>query len=195
VSNRSKAPENRQLGVIVALFWFSQYVYIPYQTPYLTALEVSAGFIGVIIGAYGITQMLLRIPAGLMADRSGSHKRFILLGQGAAVTANLTRIFFPGGIGFLAANLLSGLASALWISYMMMVIQGYPPQEKQRGTSRAILYNNIGILSGFVWGMVFYERWGMTFLCVSAVAAAGLGLMLALGLKDHPREGRVPPVR
>ena len=59
--------ERRNRGIllaIVVLFWFAQYVYVPFQTPYLTSLQVSAAFIGVIVGAYGVTQMTLRLPVG-----------------------------------------------------------------------------------------------------------------------------------
>ena len=42
------------LLVAITLFWFAQYVYIPFQTPYLTAIGISAGLIGTVVGAYGL---------------------------------------------------------------------------------------------------------------------------------------------
>ena len=68
------------LLISVVFFWLAQYVYTPFQTPYLTTLGLSSRFIGIIIGAYGISQMLLRIPVGVMADLGGTHKRQILIG-------------------------------------------------------------------------------------------------------------------
>ena len=97
-----------RLYLIIMLFWFSQYVYIPYQTPYLTACQVSSGFVGIVIGAYGMTQMLMRVPAGLTADRSGNHKRMLIAGQISVILANILRFMAPGGWGFLAAILFSG---------------------------------------------------------------------------------------
>ncbi|HHQ5490901.1 TPA: MFS transporter, partial [Clostridioides difficile] len=65
---------------IVTFFWFSQYVYIPFQNPYLSACNVSTNMIGIIIGAYGISQCLLRLPVGVFADSINKHKIFILSG-------------------------------------------------------------------------------------------------------------------
>ena len=86
--------EKVRLYLIIMLFWFAQYVYIPYQTPYLTACQVSSGFIGIVVGAYGMTQMLMRIPAGLTADRSGDHRKFLIAGQISVIAANILRFLF-----------------------------------------------------------------------------------------------------
>lgn len=58
------------LFMAVIFFWFAQYVYIPFQTPYLTSVKTGADFIGIIVGAYGISQMALRLPVGVFAERS-----------------------------------------------------------------------------------------------------------------------------
>ncbi|MBQ3879560.1 MAG: MFS transporter, partial [Oscillospiraceae bacterium] len=54
--------------VAVALFWFSQYVYTSYFTPYMSSLGIAASLAGTIVGAYGFTQLVLRIPFGVAAD-------------------------------------------------------------------------------------------------------------------------------
>ncbi len=66
--------------LIVALFWFSQYTFIPFFTPYLTALGITSSVIGNIVGAYGFVQLVLRIPLGVSADLLHNHKLFIGLG-------------------------------------------------------------------------------------------------------------------
>ena len=43
-------------------FWFAQYVYNPYMTPYLLGLYITASFAGVIVGMYGSTQLICRLP-------------------------------------------------------------------------------------------------------------------------------------
>lgn len=40
------------LFLAVIFFWFAQYVYIPFQTPYLNSIGAGAGMIGLIVGAY-----------------------------------------------------------------------------------------------------------------------------------------------
>lgn len=65
---KMKLNKQKILFIAVIFFWFAQYVYIPYQTPYLTMIQTSTSFIGIIIGSYGISQMVLRLPVGLLAN-------------------------------------------------------------------------------------------------------------------------------
>ena len=73
-----KLNKQKILFIAVIFFWFAQYVYIPYQTPYLTMIQTSTSFIGIIIGTYGISQMVLRLPVGLLADyKKGNRPSYI----------------------------------------------------------------------------------------------------------------------
>lgn len=98
---------------MVSLFWFAQYVYFPYQTIFLTARGADSAFTGKIVGAYGISQLILRFPIGLCADSVGRHKYFIMAGALASRTASVFRVFWCNGAGFLVANLFSGLLRLL----------------------------------------------------------------------------------
>ncbi|BCJ96700.1 MFS transporter [Anaerocolumna cellulosilytica] len=170
---------------MVVLFWFAQYVYIPYQTMFLAACGVTSSFAGIIVGAYGISQLILRLPVGLLADTAGLHKPFILLGCLASGAASLLRIFTPGGTGFLIANLFSGLASSMWISFMVFYTEGYPKEEQQAATSRIILFNNAGILLGFIASTVLYDRTGMQFICILSLLAGIIACLLGLSLQEE----------
>ena len=77
---KDKKVQMKLILFLVCVFWFGQYVYIPYQTTYLSEIGVSAHMIGVIVGAYGLVQIFFRIPVGLMADMGGGHKKIIMLG-------------------------------------------------------------------------------------------------------------------
>lgn len=183
--------EKRQalLPAVVILFWFAQYVYIPYQTPYLLSRQVSEAFLGSILGAYGITQMLMRIPIGVMADSVGRHKMFILSGALAAGTASLLRFLFPGGAGFLAANLLSGIASSTWISFMVLYTGSFSEEDQQKATGRIVLCNNVGILLGFLLSSLTYRHFGMKFLCFLSILAGGAAALLAIRLHEGQGKG------
>ena len=174
---------------IVTLFWFAQYVYIPYQTTYLTGIGVASSAVGEIVGAYGITQMLLRLPVGLSADRVGRHKLFIMMGALASGTASLIRVFRCNGTGFLIANLFSGLASAMWISFMVFYTGRYSGREQQEATGRIVLFNNLGILFGFIASTLLYGRIGMEKICLLSVTSGCLAFLLSLLLKEEKPVG------
>ena len=74
--------QNMILLIIVALFWFAQYAYIPYQTTYLTVSGAAGSIVGIAVGAYGILQLILRLPVGVCADRVGRHRPFIMACSG-----------------------------------------------------------------------------------------------------------------
>ena len=143
--------------------------------------------IGVIVGAYGISQMMARLPVGVMADVANKHKWFILCGAVSSGTASLIRILSPGGSGFLIANLFSGFASAMWISFMVMYRSFYDQKHQQEGTSQIVMYNNIGMLLGFIGSTLFYDKFGMVFLCLLSCLSGGIGAALSLFLpKELP---------
>ncbi len=169
----------------VTLFWFAQYVYIPYQTIYLTAAGTAGSMIGTIVGAYGISQMLLRLPVGLSADKVGRHKPFILIGTLASGTASVIRMISGNASGFLLANLFSGLASAMWISFMVHFTAKEDAQERQKATARILLFNHLGILIGYAASTLLYSRIGMRNVCLLSVLAGAAAFGCALLLEEN----------
>lgn len=174
---------------VVVLFWFAQYIYIPYQTTYLTGAGVAASTVGAIVGAYGMAQMILRLPVGVSADRVGRHKPFIMIGALAAGGASLVRVLWCNGVGFLTGNLLSGLASAMWISFMIFYTGKYTGKEQQSATGRIVMFNNLGILMGFTASALLYAKIGMGKICILSVAAGCAAFLLSLLLREPETTG------
>lgn len=171
--------------ISVSFFWFAQYVYIPYQTIYLTSIKITTSFIGIIVGAYGISQMLLRFPVGLSADIVRKHKYFIMIGGMSSGFASLFRILFPNGFGFLVANLFSGLASAMWISFMVFYTSHFSKEEQQSATARVVMFNNIGMLMGFVASTLLYNKITMIGICTLSVIGGLMTLLLSFNIKEE----------
>ncbi len=185
----------RQFVLLLAagLFWFAQYIYIPYQTAFLLSLGVSSAVVGLVTGAYGFSQMALRMPVGLAADRQGRHRIFIFWGLTAAALGSLLRILCPDALGFTLASLLSGVASAMWISFMVLFISYFKPEEMAKATGLIIGANNTGILLAFACGMFSYEKMGMSFLCLLSVLFAVGGMFLVLFIYEKPRAADFQP--
>lgn len=185
-----KISEKNKFLTIVVLFWFAQYVYIPYQTPYLTAISVNAGFIGIIIGAYGLSQMLLRIPLGVAADLKVNHRILVILGTFLAGLASLIRIIIPSGQGFLWANIVSGIASATWISFIVMFLKINSPKSKLQSMGTLVTFNNIGMLCGFLFASLFSSTVSMKGLCMVGMLCGFLGGIIAITLKKQSYQSR-----
>lgn len=172
---------------IVTLFWFAQYVYIPYQTTYLTTAGAAGSVVGIVVGAYGISQLVLRLPVGVCADRVGKHKPFIMAGAATSGAASLFRVCLCDERGFMAGNLLSGLASAMWISFMVFYTGKFGKEDQQRATSRIVMFNNLGMLLGFIASTLCYSGIGMRKLCLLSVGAGVIAFCLAVLLKEEKR--------
>lgn len=90
-------------------------------------------------------------------------------------------------MSIMAGNLLSGLASAMWISFMVFYTGKFSKENQQRATSRIVMFNNLGMLLGFIASTLCYSRIGMRNLCLLSVAAGGIAFLLAIFLKEEKR--------
>lgn len=171
--------------IIICAFWFGQYVHIPYQISFLQSLGYEDGLIGIVVGAYGFTQVLLRIPFGVMADHAGKHRNIILGGLLVVITAQLIRIFVPTLVGFLIANLLSGIGASAWISYMVLFMSYYDASELQKASGLVLAANNTGVFLGFLVSSFTFALLGMRFLCICAVVVGVLALIVGSGLTEN----------
>jgi len=190
-----KSSQKKLLSAIIALFWFGQYVYVPYQTVYLGQLGIPASYIGIVIGAYGGFQLLLRFPIGIMADQTNRHKRQVLFSLAASGTASLLRALIPSGASFLIANLLSGIGSAMWMSYILLFSALFGEEDRRNVMGQTVLFQNIGVMSGFILSSLLYARFGMTFLCIASVLAAITALILLSFVRESPSAPRKVPTR
>ena len=77
------------LLVVTCLFWFSLYLYIPFLTPFLISLGLSATLAGVIFGAHSFVQLVLRLPVGMKSEAIGKQKPFVMMGMLFTVVSSM----------------------------------------------------------------------------------------------------------
>jgi MFS family permease len=164
---------------ITALFWFAQYVYIPFLTPYLFTLSLTATAVGIVVGAYGITQLVLRIPLGVVIGIVGNHRFFILTGSLLAGVSSVGMMISPSPLILCIANGLSGVASSTWISFTVLYPSYYPETESTRAIGIINVFANIGRLTAFVIGGILVEKVGIQGLFVASFIAGIAGTLLS----------------
>lgn len=174
-----------KLFVIALLFWFSLYVYVPYQTVYLNSKGILPTVLGLTLGAYGYAQFVLRLPLGIFVDRLKREKIILLAGTLFPVLASLYRLFGEGQWAFLLANLLSGMGAATWVVFMVEFSKRMPERSLRENTALANAANQSGILIGFVFSMLSYEFGQMQLLLYASVSAGLVATLLLLTLKDR----------
>ena len=175
------------LGTITILFWFTQFVYIPFLTPYLLSLSISATIVGIIIGAYGFTQMVLKLPFGITSDIVKNHKYFILLGSFLAGISSLGMLLFPSSIFLIIANGLSGVASSTWVSFTILYTTYYDKTQSAKAIGLINAFNNIGIVLAYIVGGLLYQNFGINTLFIISFSVGMITFLLALFIKREPQ--------
>ncbi|MDQ7092157.1 MFS transporter [Desulfosporosinus sp. PR] len=173
------------LATITILFWFAQYVYIPFLTPYLLSLSITATVVGVIVGAYGVTQLLLRIPLGIITDIVGNHKIFIIIGTFLAGISSMMIILFGSPAMLFLSNALSGVASSTWISFTLLYSSYYDRSEGTKAIGLVTSLQNIGILAAFLLGGIFSAQFGSRSLFILSFVFGMAGFILSLFIKPE----------
>ena len=179
------------LCAITAFFWFAQYIYVPFLTPYLFTLSMTATTVGLIVGAYGVTQLILRIPLGITVDIVRNHRLFIVIGTFLAGASSLGMIISPSPVLLCVANGLSGVASSTWISFTVLYPVYYEKSEGTKAIGTINFFSNAGRLAAYIIGGIFFERIGIRGLFVVSFAAGMVGCILALFVR---RETEATPV-
>ncbi|WP_157159578.1 MFS transporter [Brachyspira pilosicoli] len=176
------------LFIIMILYWFSLYTYIPFQVPYLYALNVTPSIVGIILGLYGASQMILRFPFGIISDYFGKYKIFIVLGSLLSAVSCIIKIVYPSANGFLVGNILTGVAASTWLMYMVLYYSYFDRSKEHMAASKCLVANVIGMFLGFLFATIFYQKFGMNIMLIAAAFAAFAATILALFLKEEKRE-------
>lgn len=100
----------------VFCFWFAIYIYAPVFGVYLQEKGFSFSAIGIILGAYGITQILLRFPFGVLSDFLHKIRKQLFVGGFiVALVSSLMLVYFDSFVMVLAARLLAGVTASMWV--------------------------------------------------------------------------------
>lgn len=167
-----------QLGIL--LFWSGLYVYFPVLPAYARFLGASLSQVGLIVGSYGLSQALLRIPLGLFADLRGVRKPIVLFGFAVSLLGALGLAFSRTSAGLFFFRSLTGVAASTWVALSVMLAGHYPPQRVVRATSLALfLTAGSQVLSTSAGGLLAeYGGWQAPFLASALVAVVGGMVML-----------------
>src|SRR5690554_6180725 len=95
--------------LVTCFYWFGLYAYVPILSPYAESTGASHKMVGLIVGSYGFTQMLLRIPLGIISDRMNSRKPFVVIGILLGLISALGLWVFDNPIMLLISRSIAGM--------------------------------------------------------------------------------------
>ncbi len=166
--------------LIIVLFWFSNYVYVPIFSTYCTSVGAPLAMTGIIIGSYGLTQMLLRLPIGIVSDMLRNRRLFLFLGTISSLLSSAGLYFFTSPLLLLLFRAMAGLTASHWAIYIT-TYSGLG-EEEDSGRSLGIVNALMAlgqILATFSGGLAAeYIGVKSTFLISAGAALIGLILLL-----------------
>lgn len=180
----------RLLFFVTAWFWCAQYSYTQFINPELEKMGVNAAFMGLVAGAYGFTQMLLRIPLGMLADKIGRQKPFVVAGclLTAMAGGSFLLSYTPGG--FLFARALAGVASASWVSFTVLYSSYFSHAEGPGRIAQLNAANMSGRLIGFLLIIFIIPVLGTKSAFGFSLLCGLVALVLSLPVKDSQHQKR-----
>ena len=134
------------------LMWFSIYSYQSNFTPYMQSLAFSPTTIGLIIGSYGLTQMLLRVPLGVLSDKLGTRKLFIIIGVAFTFLSALFLFFSENVLVVLFARAGAGVAASTWVSFMVLNSSYHDREKTVKAVGTLDFFSGTGQIGGIIAG-------------------------------------------
>lgn len=172
------------LIVVTAFFWFSMYTYVPILAPYAQSLGATYDMVGLIIGSYGLTQLLLRIPIGVLSDAWGSRKFFVVIGIILASLSSLGMWLFPMAGALLLFRGLAGVAASTWVDYTVLYASYFPQKEAPKAMGYINAVNNFGQVAAMLSGGYIAQHIGMNSSFILGAVAGSIGVVLSLFVRD-----------
>ena len=183
---------------VTAMLWFSVYTYPVILSPYLHDLGASLTMTGVVIGSYGLTQTLLRIPAGILSDHLRNKKIFIVLGLFLSLVSAVGLSAFQQIWLILIFRGLAGAAVSMWVHISTLNLTYHPVEASSKAMGSINFVCNLSILAAALGGGLVAQIWGWQSAFILALPAAGIGLLLSLAThedKPDPAAAAEQPVR
>lgn len=181
------------VGLSIWLYWFSIYTYMTILPTYAKDLGASYQMIGVVLGSYGLTQVLLRLPLGIISDRLGRRKIFLVAGTLLGLASSLGMWLFRDVYSLLFFRLLSGVAATAWVLQTVLFVRCFPPAEGGKAMGLVTAVVNFGEMSAMFAGGLVAQYYGQeqTFLLAALIAVPALACNAAI--REAPAKSESDP--
>lgn len=168
----------------VFFFWTSLYLFVPVLPAYTQSLGASMTMVGVVLSAYAVFQLLLRIPIGVGADLLGRRKPFVIGGIVAAFIGAIWLGLSPNPWMVYLGRSTTGIGAATWVIFTVYFSAYYPREQVGRAIAIISFVNGIALVVGTGVGGALAQLWGFRPVFFIAAALQVLALILLMSTQE-----------
>lgn len=168
-----------------AAYWGSLYTYVPLLSPYAEYLGASLTMVGFIASAYGFSQLMLRVPIGILSDKLGKRRIFMMLGGVSSLLAALGIACTSSPVFLLVFRALSGVAASMWVAYTVLFASYFPAGKTANSMGIMLATSSAAQLLASWGGSWLAELYGWHAAFIAAVVLAILAVALASLVTDN----------
>lgn len=173
---------------VTLLYWMTMYVYVPILTPFLEYRGLSLQLIGLVLGSYGVVQILVRFPLGIWSDKLRKRKPFIMLGMLSGSLSCLLFMLPDSWLWTLAGRAMAGICASTWVAFTVLYASYYTGREATRAMSNI----SFMIVAGQMFGMGvsgwMAEQFGWNAPFMTGIVIGLIGFAAAFAVKE-PKGG------
>jgi MFS family permease len=179
----------------VFLLWFSQYVFLPTLPEYLRGKVESLAVVGAVLAMYGLWQVAVRLPLGILIDALGRQKLFLLGGFLAGALGVMTLGASATIPALFAGRSLTGLSMAIWVPLVVVFSGFFPAEQSVRATAVLTLVTAAARITATTLNGYLNEWGGAILAFYVGAAAALLAAILVLPVPVNSRPAGSPKLR
>jgi predicted MFS family arabinose efflux permease len=158
--NRDRVFSIASSAFAIFLFWASLYMYVPILPTHARSLGASEGQIGLILASYGLTQLFLRLPLGLLSDRLRRKKVFALIGTLLVGASGLGLALSRTPTALFVFRAVSGCAATAWVTIAVLYNSHFAIEHAVRTAGQLNFLSAVGQILAMSTGGFVAQRWG-----------------------------------
>ena len=193
ITSPMSASEKRataSLASVYALRMLGLFMILPVLPLFSEQLEGSTpALIGLAMGIYGLPQVLLQIPFGLLSDKFG-RKKIILIGLSLFFTGSVIASLSTTIYGVLVGRAFQGAGA---VSAVVMALVADLTQEVHRTKAMAVIGASIGLSFGvgIVLGPIISHFGGVPMVFAATAVLTALAMLSVLYVVPNPQKSKL----
>lgn len=163
-------------------YWAALYFYVPILPVYSQSLGASLVVVGLVVAAYGFSQLVLRIPLGLASDRLGRRKPFCVAGLLIASAGSVVLVLAPTPEWLVIGRAIVGISAATWVTITVMFSDWFPSERAAGAMALLTFLSGVAQMVSMAIGGRIADTlgWQSPFILSVVCGVIGAGLLVVV---------------